>query len=100
MLFHLRHYLRVGQSASGRDLNGALRKRLGSAETFLQFQLGLTRPDDQKCVGQNQLTDNVVVVPVKLLAVALLVFLLASSTLLARKRGCAPTADSKVLVVT
>ena len=54
----------------------------------------------QKGLGQPQLTDDVVVVPVKLFAVALLVLLLASTTLLAGITKCALSPDSKILVVT
>ncbi len=45
VVLHLRHNLRIREFVSGSDTNNALRKRLGSAETFLEFQLCLTRPD-------------------------------------------------------
>ena len=66
VLLHSRHDLRLGQLVSGLDIDGALRKRLGSVETLLQFQLSLTRPEYQKGVGQPQLTDDVVVVLLQL----------------------------------
>jgi hypothetical protein len=43
------------------------------------LQLGLTRPEDEKSLGLPQLTDDLVVVLVKMLIVAVLVFLLASA---------------------
>jgi hypothetical protein len=58
-----------------------VRQRLGSAETLLELQLGLARPEDQKSLRLPQLSDDLIVVPVKMLAVAVLVFLLASAVL-------------------
>jgi hypothetical protein len=39
---------------------------LGAAETLLELQLGLTRPEDQNGLRLPQLTDDLVVVPVQL----------------------------------
>ena len=85
MLFHLRHDLRIGEFVTGLDIDGAPRRRLGSAETFLQLQLGLTRPEYEKGLGSPELADDVIVVPVKTLIVAFLVLLLPSTVLLAEE---------------
>ena len=82
MLLHLRYNLRIGEFVSGLDFDSTLRQRLGAAETLLELQLGLTRPEDQKSLGLSQLTDDLIVVPVKMLTVAFLVFFLASAILL------------------
>jgi hypothetical protein len=79
VLLHSRHNLRIREFVSvvsGLDIDSALGKRLGSAETFLEFQLGLTGPEDQKRLGLSQLTDDLIVVLLKALAVPFLVFLL------------------------
>jgi membrane peptidoglycan carboxypeptidase len=81
VLLHLRDDLRIGQLVGGFDADNTLRERLGAAETLLELQLGLTRPEDQKSLRLSKLTDDLVVVPVKVLAVAFLVFLLASAVL-------------------
>lgn len=47
VLLHLRHNLRIGEFVSGLDIDRAPRKRLGSAETLLEFQLCLTGPENQ-----------------------------------------------------
>jgi hypothetical protein len=60
------------------------------AQTLLELQLGLAGPEDQKGLGLPQVTDDFVIVPVKMLPVALLVFFLASLVLAAfwrRKPG-------------
>ena len=80
VLLHLRYDLRIGQLVRGLDSDNVLRQRLGAAETLLELQLGLTRPEDQKSLGLPQLTDDLVVVPVKMLAVAFLVFFLATAS--------------------
>ena len=79
MLFHLRYDLRIGQLVSGLDSHNTFRQHLGATETLLELQLGLTRPEDQKSLGLPQLTDDLVVVLVKVLVVASLVILLASA---------------------
>ena len=81
MLLHLRDDLGIGQLVCGLDSDNTLRQCLGAAETLLELQLGLTRPEDQKSLGLPKLTDNLVVVPVKLLAEAFLVFFLAATVL-------------------
>ena len=81
MLLHLRYDLRIGQLVRGLNSDNTLRQSLGMAETLLELQLGLTRPEDQNSLGLPQLTDDLVVVPVKMLAVAFLVFFLASAVL-------------------
>ena len=48
---------------------------------ILELELSLTWPQEQKCVRLAKLADHVVVVPVKLLAVALLVLLLPAALL-------------------
>jgi hypothetical protein len=48
---------------------------------LLELQLGFTRPEDQKSRGLPQLIDDLVIVPVKMLALALLVCFLASLVL-------------------
>src|SRR5688572_11216354 len=87
VLLHLRHNLRIREFVSGCDTNNALRKRLGSAETFLEFQLCLTRTEYQQGIRLTQLTDDLVVVLIKALAVPCLVLLLASAILLAGISG-------------
>jgi hypothetical protein len=77
MFLDLRYDLRIGQLVRGLDSDNTLSQRLGAAETLLELQLGLTRPEDQNGLGLPQLTDDLVVVPVKALAVAVLVFFLA-----------------------
>jgi hypothetical protein len=42
MLLHSRHNLRIREFVSGLNINSALGKRLRSAETLLEFQLGPT----------------------------------------------------------
>ncbi len=64
-MLHRRDDLRIGQLVRGLDSDKSLRERLGAAETFLELPLGLTRPEDQKSLRLSQLTDDVVVVPVK-----------------------------------
>jgi hypothetical protein len=86
VLLHLRHNLRIGEFVSGLDIDSALRKHLGSAETLLQFQLCLTGPEDQKGLGLSQLTDYLIVVLLKTLTVPFLVLLLASAILPAGSR--------------
>lgn len=82
VLLHSRHNLRICEFVCGLDIDSALGKRFGSAETLLEFQLGLTGPEDQKRLGLSQLTDDLIVVPLKALTVPFLVFLLASVILL------------------
>src|SRR5688572_9243540 len=84
MFLDLRYDLRIGQLVRGLDSDDTLSQRLGAAETFLELQLGLTRPENQNRLGLPQLTDHFVVVPVKLLAVAFLVLFLAPGVLRAR----------------
>ena len=84
MLLHLRDDLGIGQLVRGLDSDNTLRQRLGAPETLLELQLGFTRPEDQKSLGLPQLADDLVVVPVKMLIVAFLVFFLASAVLRAR----------------
>ena len=81
MLLHLRDDLRIGQLVRGLDTDNTLRQRLGSEETLLESQLGLTRPKDQQSLRLPQLANDLVVVLVKVLAVALLVFFLAPAVL-------------------
>ena len=81
MFLDLRDDLRIGQFVRGLDSDNTLSQRLGAAETLLELQLGLTRPEDQKGLGLPQLTDDLVVVPVKMLTVAFLVFFLAPAVL-------------------
>ena len=75
----LRQNLRLGQFVSGRDVDGVLRKGCRSAQALLQFQFCLARPEDQKLLGIPDQTNDFVVVAVKVLTVACLVFLLASA---------------------
>jgi hypothetical protein len=81
VLLHLRYDLWISQFVRGLNFDNMLGQRLGAAETLLELQLGLTRPEDEKSLGLTQLTDDFVVVPVKMLTVAFLVFFLASSIL-------------------
>ena len=81
MFLDLRYDLRIGQLVCGLDSDNTLSQRLGAAETLLELQLGLTRSEDQKGLGLPQLTDDLVVVSVKMLAVAFLVFFLAPAVL-------------------
>src|SRR6185369_16797029 len=81
VLLHLHDDLRIGELVRGLDAHSTLRQRLRSAQTLLELQLGLTRPEDQERLGMPQLTDDRIVVPVKMMAVAFLVFLLASFVL-------------------
>ena len=81
VLLHLRDDLRIGQLVRGLDSDKTVKQRLGSAETLLELQLGLPRPEDKKSLGLPQLSDDLVELPVKMLAVAVLVFLLASAVL-------------------
>jgi len=57
------------------------------AQALLQLQFCLAGPEDQNGFGLPELTDDVIVVPVELLAVALLVFLFAAAVLLAAIAG-------------
>ena len=77
----LRYDLRIGQLVRGLNFNDTLSQRLGAAETLLELQLGLTRPEDQNGLRLPQLTDDLVVVPVKVLTVAVLVIFLAPAIL-------------------
>jgi hypothetical protein len=77
VLLHSRYNLRIREFASGLDIDSALGKRLASAETLLEFQLGLTGPEDQKRLGLSELTDDLIVVVLKALAVPFLLFLLS-----------------------
>ena len=54
---------------------------LGATETLLELQLRFTWPKEEKSVRLAKLTDDIVVVPVKVLVVALLVLLLAAALL-------------------
>jgi hypothetical protein len=81
MFLDLRDDLRIGQLVRGLNSNDTFSQRLGAAQTLLELQLGLTRPKNQNRLGLPQLTDDFVVVPVKLLAVAFLVFFLAPGVL-------------------
>jgi hypothetical protein len=81
VLLHLRYDLWISQFVRGFNFDNMLRQRLGAAETLLELQLGLTRPEDEKSLGLPQLTDDFVEVPVQMLTVAFLVFFLASSIL-------------------
>src|SRR5687768_2735516 len=83
VLLHLRNNLRIGEFVNGLDIDSALRKHPGPVDPLLEFQLCLPRSEDQKGLGLSQLTDDLVVVPVKALTVPLLVLLLASTILLA-----------------
>lgn len=65
VLLNLRDDLRIGQLVRGLDSHNTPRQRLGAAQTLLELQLGLTWPEDQKSLGLPQLTDDLVVVPVK-----------------------------------
>ena len=77
----LRDDLRIGQLIRGLDSNDTLSQLLGATETLLELQLGLTWPEDQNGLGLSQLTDDLVVVRIKVLAVAFLVFFLAPAIL-------------------
>ena len=77
VLLHSRHNLRIRGFVSSLDIDSALGKRLGWAETLLEFQLGLTGPEDQKRLRFSQLTDDLIVVLLKAVAVPFLVFLLS-----------------------
>ena len=90
MILHFCDDLRIGQLVCGLEIDGAAGKRLGAAETLLQFQLGLARSEDQNGFRQPQLTDDVVVITVQLLAVALFIFLLPASAFLARMGDVPP----------
>ena len=81
MFLDLRYDLRIGQLVRGLNFNDTLSQRLGAAQTLLELQPGLTRPKNQNRLGLSQLTDDFVVVPVKLLAVAFLVLFLAPGVL-------------------
>ena len=70
VLLYLGDDLRIGQFVRRLDSDNTVRQRLGAAETLLELQLGLTRPEDQKSLGLPQLSDDLVIVPVKLLPVA------------------------------
>lgn len=85
MLFHLRDDLWIGQLVGGLDPDNTRRQCFRAAETLLELQLGLTRPEDEKSLRLSQLPDDLVVVPVKMLAVAVLVLLLAYAVLRARR---------------
>ena len=74
MFLDLRYDLRIGQLVRGLDSDNTISQGLGVAEALLELQLGLTRPEDQKGLGLPQLTDDLVVVRVQMLAVAFLVF--------------------------
>jgi hypothetical protein len=77
----LRYDLRIGQLVWGIGSGNTLSQRLGAAETLLELQLALARSEDQKGLGLPQLTDDLVVVSVKMLAVAFLVLFLAPAVL-------------------
>ena len=82
MIFHFRHNLGIGELVRRFDVDRAFRKRLGAAETLLELELRFTWTENQKSNGFRQLTNNLIVVLVKTLAVPFLVFLLASAILL------------------
>ena len=46
VLLHFCHDLRIGELVGGLNLLHTLKQRLGAAETLLELQLGLTRPED------------------------------------------------------
>jgi len=69
VLLHLRDDLRLGQFVCGLDFDNNLRQRLGAADTFLELQLRLTRPKDQKDLGVPQLIEDLVVVPVEMIQI-------------------------------
>jgi hypothetical protein len=85
VLFHLRDDLWIGQLVGGLDPDNTRRQCFRAAETLLELQLGLTRPEDEKSLRLSQLPDDLVVVPVKMLAVAVLVLLLAYAVLRTRR---------------
>ena len=62
----LGHDLRIGQRVRGLDFDNTRRQRLGAAETFIELTLGLARPEDQQRVRLPEVTDDVVVVLVKM----------------------------------
>ena len=73
MFLDLRDDLRIGQLVRGLNSNDTFSQRLGAAQTLLELQLSLAaRKSEPPRVAL--LTDDFVVVPVKLLAVAFLVF--------------------------
>src|ERR1017187_412486 len=78
VLRDLRHDLRISELVGGLVFFHMLRQRLGAAQTLPELQFGLTRTEDQKGLRLPQLPDDVIVVPVKMLAVAFLVLFLSS----------------------
>lgn len=100
MLLHPRHNLPIREFVSGLDVERALGKHLGSAETLLEFQLGLARSKDQKGLGLFHLTDDLIVVLLKALAVPFLVSLLAPAILLPGITRMRSDFSSNVFVVT
>src|SRR5688572_1608092 len=83
VFLHLGHDLWFGEFVGGLDLDNGLRRRHGSTEPFLEFQLRLARPEDQDCLRCPQVIDNLVVVAVEAFSVPFLVFLLTPAILLA-----------------
>jgi hypothetical protein len=67
VLLHLRYDLRISLLVRRLNSDNSLRQCLGAAETLLELELGLTWPEDQKILGLPQLTDDLVVVLVKML---------------------------------
>jgi len=83
MLFHLRHNLWISEFVRCLDADAAFRMRLDATETLLEFELGFAETEDEEFIGIRQLTNDFIIVPVKMLAVAFLVLFLASAILLA-----------------
>jgi hypothetical protein len=79
VFLHLRDNRRIRELVRALDRYDALRRTLGSTETLLQLQLRFTRPEEQERVRLAELTDDIVVVPVKVLVVVLLVLLLPAT---------------------
>jgi len=79
VFLHLRDNRRIRELVRALDRYDALRRTLGSTETLLQLQLRFTRPEEQERVRLAELTDDIVVLPVKVLVVVLLVLLLPAT---------------------
>ena len=69
VFLHPRHDLGIGEVVGGLDLDNGLRRRHGSAEPFLEFQLRRARSEDQECLRCPQVIDNLVVVALEAFSV-------------------------------
>ena len=101
VFLHLRHNLRIRQLVRALDRHYALGRHLGATETLFELQLRFTWPEEQKRVWLAKVTDDIVVVPVKVLVVARLVtFSPRRPPESLSNAGAPPTSDVSVLVVT